>query len=413
MNASELIESKIELKNADFTLSFVSNFEIENYVNFDINTPEAKLNIVNKISEVIFDKLSYIVNAQIKLKNLGGKKNYFGFSSYVVTNLNIRIRETDVFYLFVKDIEFKFQNILNKEEKQRGSGLLYLKKLMFEKLEVNSYEDIDDQFYNSTNNKHQISNEIVDYEKFETYNPYSQETINILEDNYCNGKIIKKLFFDGKTIDSKFTDFQAFHICKGLKDKRSLYQKYIDKTYTKEDCFKAHFLANKLLKDKGRKIINLILSLPPLPFQSNQFKILFSTLDKIRIEGKNENPVIRLNIKNIDGNLEEIEFHFVAIDGIKYINQIKVSNRSRNLDLFSVSRNGKVLPKENNFKKNHYLNTTPILQLFYRITKTENNLKEAVLAYGLESGKCSVCGRNLKTEKSILKGIGPVCEKYF
>jgi hypothetical protein len=258
-----------------------------------------------------------------------------------------------------------------------------------------------------------LSNEIPNYEKYNEENPFEEEIEEILYNKYATGKIIKSIKFNNDILESEFTDFQAFHICKGLKDQRSLYNKYLANKHSEQDIFLAHTLANKLLKEKGRRMIDYILTLPELPFKTDQFKILFSTLDKIRTAGKNDNPIVRLNIDNENGDNEEIEFSFYAVDGTKYINQINVKNKSTRADIFSVTRTGKVLPKENKLSKSNKLNITPVLQFFYTLTTSSDGFNEAVISYGKESGKCSVCGRKLEDEKSILVGIGPVCAGYL
>ncbi len=160
-------------------------------------------------------------------------------------------------------------------------------------------------------------------------------------------------------------------------------------------------------------MINFILTLPSLPFENKDFNILFSTLDKIRINGGNENPTIRLSVPNEEGLNDEVEFYFYVIEGKKYINQIMVKNITKKTEIFTVTRNGGILPKENikSYMKN--LNITPVLQFFYYISKSNVNFNQAVLSYGIESGKCSICGRVLKDETSKLKGIGPKCEKLM
>ncbi|WP_353734733.1 DUF6011 domain-containing protein [Algoriella sp.] len=47
------------------------------------------------------------------------------------------------------------------------------------------------------------------------------------------------------------------------------------------------------------------------------------------------------------------------------------------------------------------------------MSANKNKLNEAIIAYGIESGKCSVCGIILTDELSKLDGIGPVCKQYM
>lgn len=246
---------------------------------------------------------------------------------------------------------------------------------------------------------------------FDVKNDYDKEILDTLKNEYGNGEVIEIINFEGRRIESQFSTFQAFHICKGLKNQRPLYNKYVNNNYTEEDKYKAHRLANDLLQSKGKVMIDFILSLPTLPFKCENYKLLFSTLDSIRSKRINQNPIIRLKLKNQDGKEEEIEFSFYSIDNSIHKNQIRV--KKSNLNICDISRDGKVIPEENTIDNGRNKNITPILQFFYRITENTEGLNQAILSYGRETGKCSVCGRILEDDKSIAKGIGPVCEQYI
>lgn len=248
---------------------------------------------------------------------------------------------------------------------------------------------------------------------FNLKNQYEEEFDLILKDEYATSKIIKKIEFNGNIFESHFTDFQAFHICKGLKNQRPLYNKYVNKNYNSDDIFRAHELANTLLKNHGKKMIDFLLSLPTLPFKSQNFKILFSTLDKIKEKGINKNPIIRLKVKNENNDFDEVEFSFYSIDRTDYINQIAIKNITKKNSVCMISRDGRILPSENTSETGKNKNITPILKLFYQITKDKETLDNEIVSFGLETGKCSICGRKLEDENSIIKGIGPICESYL
>lgn len=375
-------EYKVQITNGSNKISFkIKNTNEENNLN-----KKSKF-----ISNIIISELKNLYDANENLKNLGYKGNYFGFTINRDCILNIFSNNE----IFIKNIKFSFKKILDIEKNGQGLGLEYLSKLISKSL----------------SNHNNDSEEIPNQEIFTKLNPYQEDIKAVLENNYANGKIIKTLYFKNQILESLFTDFQAFHICKGLKNQSYLHNKYQNNKQTEEDTFLAHSLANTLLKEKGKKMVDFVLSLPSLPFKSEQFQILFSKLDKIRLEGKNENPIIRLKIPNEKGTEDEIEFSFYAIDGKKYINQI--ITKTKKSEVFSVTRNGTILPNENNLSNGKNLNITPILQLFYHISKSNENFNQAVISYGIESGKCSVCGRKLNDEKSKLKGIGPVCDKIL
>ncbi len=69
-----------------------------------------------------------------------------------------------------------------------------------------------------------------------------------------------------------------------------------------------------------------------------------------------------------------------------------------------VSRSGIAVPDKNAKQ------IIPVLQVFARISK---DTKKAFLNYGLETGECSICGRELTDSESIRRGIGPVCRQYI
>ncbi|MFY7665177.1 DUF6011 domain-containing protein [Flavobacterium sp.] len=261
--------------------------------------------------------------------------------------------------------------------------------------------------------QNEITEIIYDREKMEVNNPFINDFKSVLQNDYASGKIKTIVKYGDIILESQFTDFQAFHICKGLKNHNFLYNKFRKFKHTAEDVLKAHICANNLLNDKGKVMIDFILSLPSLPFKCDNFKILFSTLDRIKFGGSIENPIIRLKIPNEKGLNDEVEFSFFAIDGKKYINQIIAVNKTKKSEVFIVNRDSTVLPRENNKNNGRNLNVTPILQFFYQITESADNFNNAILSYGIECGKCSVCGRVLIDEKSKLKGIGPVCARYI
>lgn len=245
---------------------------------------------------------------------------------------------------------------------------------------------------------------------FDKLNIFQKEIIDTLKNNYGNNKIQRVVQLNGKFIESQFTDFQAYHICKGIKNKTHLFDRYSNNTNNKQDDFDAHDVAMRTLQKNGKPIIDFILSLPSTPFKCENFKLLFSSLDR---QLNNENPIVRLKLKNIKGKTEEIEYCFIVENGTKYKNQVRIRNKTTNTNLFEVSRDGFVICEENIGIQGVNRNITPIIQLFYRVTENEEKLKNEILTYGIESGKCSICGRELTNQISKIKGIGPVCENYL
>ena len=261
---------------------------------------------------------------------------------------------------------------------------------------------------NGTNDEIVISEVVNDF--FDTFNKDDDETLKVISGNYANGKIVKTIKINESIVESQFNDFQAFHICKGIRDKHALYTKYLKNSISDEDIFIAHKTAMEALKKYGKDKINLLFSLPELPFKSDNFKRLFSTLDKRK--NQNENQIVRLQIKNHKDEFEVYEVSFVVQDSLKKINEIRIRNTTKNIEIADISREGKVLPKENNIAGKNK-NITPVLQFFYSITMSDENLKQAILSYGIATGNCSICGRELTNPLSKIKGIGPTCEQYI
>lgn len=246
---------------------------------------------------------------------------------------------------------------------------------------------------------------------FNQTNIHEQEIINSINGR-LGSKKLKKMVLHNEIIETQFTDFQAFHICKGHRDKipQNLYNKYRSNNLTEADIFFAHKYAMDILEKYGLDLVKYILTLPELPFHCDNFKILFTSLDK-SLADNNGNPVVKLKIKNHRNLEEEVSYSFYTVDGNIYRNVIRIQNH-KGLDLFKVNREGKVLPEKNN-EFNRYKNVTPTLELFYHLTKDENNLRHAILSYGIKTGNCSLCGRELTNKVSKAKGIGPTCEKYL
>lgn len=228
---------------------------------------------------------------------------------------------------------------------------------------------------------------------------------------YGNDEYLTTIKFQGEILKSKFNDFQAFHICKGLKNQQFLYDLYSNGRSTLEHRYKAHQLANSTLEKYGKAQVDFILSLPTLPFKTERFNVLFSKLDKMRYNI--ELPSLRFTIKDTSNNDQNIEVEFLVQNGNVYKNQLRVRNTSTNQTMFNISREGKVKLEDNLNGTYKNRNITPVIQLFYQMSKNEYELNNAILAYGIASGKCSICGRTLTDELSKLEGIGPICKQYL
>jgi hypothetical protein len=247
-------------------------------------------------------------------------------------------------------------------------------------------------------------------DEFNLTNPYLLEQQNIITDGdrYSNRQK-RTLSFQELVIETVFNDFEAYSICLGLDNRHA---KHLARNYFKKkeqlesEIIEAHSIAMGALEKYGGRTLSFIISLPPLPFKAVNATQIFSELDKRR--KKQDFPILRIAFKNDKNQTEKIQISYYAEKTDKgrkrNDNVLKVKNRSTGQNLMRVSRSGIVIP-ENNAKQ-----IVPVLEVFIRFSK---DTKQALLNYGLETGECSICGRELTDSESIRIGIGPVCRQYI
>jgi len=66
---------------------------------------------------------------------------------------------------------------------------------------------------------------------------------------------------------------------------------------------------------------------------------------------------------------------------------------------------GKITP-DGKLKRASGINPAALLPL---LAEVERDPKEAAIAYGRKTGRCSICGRDLTDPESVARGIGPIC----
>lgn len=245
-------------------------------------------------------------------------------------------------------------------------------------------------------------------EDFNRTNPFQLEQQEIItEGDRFSNRPKRTLTYQDSEVETVFSDFEAYSICMGLDNRHA---KHMARNYFKKneqleiDQIDAHILAMSALNRYGSKALSFIVSLPPLPFKAVNATQIFSELDKRR--KKQEFPILRIIFKNAKNETEKIQISYYAEKSSKgrkrNDNVLAIKNRSTGQQLMLVSRNGIVIPK-NNAKQ-----IVPVLQVFIRFSK---DTKKAILNYGLETGECSICGRELTVPESIRRGIGPICGK--
>lgn len=245
---------------------------------------------------------------------------------------------------------------------------------------------------------------------FNTINPFEKEQFEIITaGSKFTDRLNRTITFKESDVLTIFSDFEAYTICKGLDNRHA---KHIARNFFRtnnnidKDQFEAHQIAMAALAKYGEKTLMFMMSLPPLPFKAINATQIFSELDKR--SKKQEFPILRITFKNSKNLTEKIQISYYA-EKLKHgrmrnDNVLSIKNTSTGQLLMRVSRSGIVLP-ESNAKQ-----IVPVLQVFIRFA---NDTKAAILNYGLETGECSVCGRELTDSESIKLGIGPVCRQYI
>lgn len=260
------------------------------------------------------------------------------------------------------------------------------------------------------NQEFQVSSTSELPEDFSITNPFEHEQQEIItEGDRFSNRQKRTITFQESVVETVFSDFEAYTICMGLDNRHA---KHIARNYFKtneqieNEQFEAHNIAMSALDKFGGKTLTFIISLPPLPFKAVNATQIFSELDKRR--KKQDFPILRITFKNAKNQTEKIQISYYAEKtekGRKRIdNVLTIKNRTTGQQLMRVSRSGIVIP-ENNAKQ-----IVPVLQVFVRFSK---DTKQTLLNYGLETGECSICGRELTDSESIRIGIGPVCRQYI
>ncbi|MCX7928927.1 MAG: DUF6011 domain-containing protein [Patescibacteria group bacterium] len=239
-------------------------------------------------------------------------------------------------------------------------------------------------------------------------NPFQSEQLDIIsKDNVFKNRQERIIKFEETEYKTIFSDFEAYSICHGLEDRtaRNIARKFFQNNETSEaEKILAHEIAMKACKKYGDKLLSFIVSFPPLPFKAVNAKKIFSEFDKLR--KTYDFPILRITFNNDKNETEKlhISFYVEKRDNkiIRYDNVLMIKNKTTGQKLMRLSREGIILPEKNS------KHIVPVLQVFIRFSE---NTKQAILNYGLETGECSICGRELTDPESIRIGIGPVCRK--
>ncbi len=239
---------------------------------------------------------------------------------------------------------------------------------------------------------------------FNLNNPFADLQINLVH-NSIEKRESRYIVINDISIETIFNDFEAYSICRGVKNSHAI--KIAKEYFTgkiNNTAIEAHEIAMSVYKKYGIETLRFALQFPPLPFQALDARSLFSELDKkSKVIGL---PIIRVAYTNENGKPEKLELKFYVErerDRTNvFKNVIEVRNKTSNSKIASISRDGLIVPSENS------RNLIPIIQLFVR---NSHQLDKLQINYGLETGECSICGRELTDPISIKQGIGPICVK--
>jgi hypothetical protein len=241
--------------------------------------------------------------------------------------------------------------------------------------------------------------------EFNVDNPYQENSIEIASDsNIFANRSTREVTFEDLATETIFSDFEAISICYGLSDghARFIANKWFKTQEFNADVVEAHFIAMKAMEKYGTKLLSFIIGLPPLPFKALDVKEIFSELDGRK--HRSNFPVVRILFENAKGNDERLQISFYTEDGedgkVRFENVLTVRNNSTGKPIMKITRDGRIVPEP------YTKNIVPIIKLFLQFS---TDTERMILNYGLETGCCSICGRELTVEESIRRGIGPVC----
>lgn len=192
--------------------------------------------------------------------------------------------------------------------------------------------------------------------QFSTLSKWQNNILEVAKGNYANGEILTQISIEQGEVDSWFTDFQAFCICKGYKEKKMLYDKFSEGTYTPQDQLNAHRFAMKMLNNgQGREMIGFLMSLPEETFKCEPFAKLFEMIQKEDFKG------IEYKFLGKSETLK-VGYHQKELFGKEYIEVRNAENRIA----FIVNREGGVKLESNIEDKMKNKNITNILNVVYQ-----------------------------------------------
>jgi hypothetical protein len=324
------------------------------------------------------------------------KKHYiFKFFEYKPLRIKEIAIRSERSVRFFKELFRKAQKFIDANTQLSEQDVLKLDQLLSKKI-------TERQFYTFVATS-RFLNEKSQFTEFAKKNPFESEIRQLFVDDaneYRN--VIQKINFNGNKIKSVFTDFQAFTICKGLSDSkpRSIAKKYFKKNIVLiEDRYNGHWWAMETKNKYPSNVISKLFSLPELPFEAKLNNLIFEKLDVRRVY--NIKPIIRLSFESCEIKKVSISFINCETYGVN-TNVVQIKDIESKKVIFKLSRDGFVLPDKN------AIGIIPVIRFFMR---SSGPIEEAILYYGVQTGNCPICNKELTDPLSLAKGIGPVCGK--
>lgn len=257
-----------------------------------------------------------------------------------------------------------------------------VKKIQLSENQILSHKTVDEVFQ-----QQQIS-ELISRDEYSTWNKFEKNTHRIL--------------FNDTHFDSYFTKNQIIHLANGVGE--SQLNKLVLKLQRTKHLSNEEWLylirsIENLLPRYGPEKISDILETSPLPHSIGKVENIFNVIDNL--SQNIQNPVIRLRNEGAVFIIEPL-----VIENERYHQIITISQRDQNGKSNVVGHLG----SNGHFYKNIHFKA-PIVPTIQLILKWNNNIHGAIAYFGLKTGECSICGRQLTDKTSIKIGIGPICRR--
>ncbi len=208
------------------------------------------------------------------------------------------------------------------------------------------------------------------------------------EENKEVNNLLQNHNFEMEAI-KKFTDFQIAKLCSGMEESqaRQIFNIYnLNQSLSNIERSKGEKFVHSAYIKYGKDLLLKLLQLQQRPFKISNTERIFTIFDK---HDKEDDPVIRLSWQND----EYFEFYLK-----KHRDSIMVKNSKEEIK-GEFTRDGvcQIYDIEN-------FNSTIIL-----FAKLIDNPLQHLIYYGIQTGRCSFCNKELSDTSSLSNGYGKQC----